>query len=186
MFRFLHLDIAASVVPVDVVSAVAQVGAAQAVAAQADVSQADVSDVSQAVVATVAAVATAASATDKGSPADLKPASNMYAAQAAAQLADAHSTVVDHGTSGYGTAMQYARYTNSTGVLNVEGVSPFGLQLASSTNSAHVGCVQALASQVTAAHSAVVDHGVSPSDQQALGEGHRERRSCFASCIYCN
>ena len=67
---------------------------------------------------------------DEEYPADLKPASNMYAAQAAAEA------------------------------LSVEGVSPLAMELASSTNSAQFVVVQALAARiVAAAHSTVTDHG---------------------------
>jgi hypothetical protein len=102
------------------------------------------------VVAQVVAGATAASATDKGSPVDLKPSDQQALAEvlnvdvvsllasiaaavvpvavasavAQAVAAPAHSTVVDHGASAYGTAMQPARYGNSTDVLNVDRVFP--------------------------------------------------------------
>ena len=46
----------------------------------------------------------------------------------AARGAVAHSTVVDHGTSLNGSAMQHAKYTNSTVVLNVVGVTPSARQ----------------------------------------------------------
>ena len=142
----------AEVLNVDAVSLLASIAAsvvpvavvsavAQAVAARADAPQADVSQVD--VSQAAHAADTVATTTDEGSQADRKPASNAPS-----------------------PAINTPSVEVAAEAPSVEGVSPF----ASATNSAHVGFVQALAARVTVAHSTVVDHGVSPSDQQALSE----------------
>ena len=114
----LHVDEVSPRVSV-VASAAALAVVAQAVAAQAAAFQADASQV----------------AASFYYCSDLQPASDMYPAPTAVealsvegalavQVAAAHSTVVDHGTSAYGTAIQQARHTNSTEIQNADGVSP--------------------------------------------------------------